>query len=343
MAETQQLPPVLAGPRRDGWFNSKTMRRFRRNPLALVGALLLLAFFLMAVFAPQLTASRLTRGCQRALGVNSETVMQIRNPLNGVFWKAIFAPPLQCMLLPRAGFSPVPTKPSAAFPLGTTSNGYDILYGVVWGSRTAFYEGGFVVAVALLIGTLFGSLAGYFGGWIDNALMRFTDIIFAFPSLILVMVIVTFLGRDLINIMIAIAAVQWANYARVLRGDIMKIKEMEFIDGAEAIGARHTRVILKHLIPNAIGPLVIIASLDIGSVVLTAAALSFLGLGVQAGFADWGQMISYARDWILGPPGSPLGYWFVSFWPGLTIILFVLGWNLLGDAFRDVLDPRGTG
>jgi peptide/nickel transport system permease protein len=318
------------------------MRRFRRSPLAVVGALLLLGFFLMAVFAPQLTVERLPRNCIRSLGVTAETATDIRNPLKGVFWKSIFAPPLQCMLLPRAGFPPVPNKPSAEHPLGTTSNGYDILYGVIWGARTAFYEGIFVVAIALLIGTLFGSLAGYFGGWIDNLLMRFTDIIFAFPSLILVMVIVTFLGRDLINIMIAIAAVQWAAYARVLRGDIMKIKELEFIDGAHAVGARNGRIILKHIIPNALGPLVIIASLDIGSVVLTAAALSFLGLGVQAGFADWGQMISYARDWILGPTGQPFGYWFVSFWPGLIIILFVLGWNLLGDAFRDVLDPRGV-
>ncbi len=322
--------------------SSKTWKRFKRNPLALFGAILLTLFFLTALFAPQLTSGQMSRGCLRSIGVTSDTVGQVRNPFKAAFWKATFATPMDCMMLPRSGFSPVPSKPSSENVLGTTSNGYDILYGVIWGARTAFYEGVFVVSIALIIGIILGSIAGYYGGWIDTALMRFTDIIYAFPSLILVMVIVTFLGNSLLNIMIAIAAVQWCTYARLLRGDVMQIKEMDFIDGARAVGTRSGGVILRHVLPNSIGPLVIIASLDIGSVVLTAAALSFLGLGLQPGFADWGQMISYARDWILGPPGEPLGYWFVSFWPGLTIILFVLGWNLLGDAFRDVLDPRSS-
>lgn len=321
---------------------AKALKRFSRNPLALVGLMLLLGFLLLALFAPQLTATMMPRGCLRSLGLTQDTATELRNPLNAVFWRATFATPAACMSLPRAGFSPVPEPPSAAHPLGTTSNGYDILYGVIWGARTAFYEGVFVVSIGLIMGMIFGSLAGYFGGWLDTALMRLTDIIFAFPSLILVMVIVTFMGNSLLNIMIAIAAVQWPNYARVLRGDIMQVKEMDFVDGARAVGTRDGRIILRHVLPNSLGPLIIIASLDIGSVVLTAAALSFLGLGLQPGFADWGQMISYARDWILGPSGKPLGYWFVSFWPGLTIILFVLGWNLLGDAFRDVLDPRSS-
>ena len=321
---------------------SKIWKRFKRNPLAIVGAVLLALFLLTALFAPQLTAGQMSRSCLRGIGVTADTVQEIRNPFRPAFWKATFATPMDCMMLPRAGFSPVPSKPGPDNVLGTTSNGYDILYGVIWGARTAFYEGVFVVTIALLIGILLGSLAGFFGGWVDTALMRFTDIVFAFPSLILVMVIVTFLGNSLLNIMVAIAAVQWCTYARLLRGDVMQIKEMEFIDGARSVGTRNARVILRHILPNSIGPLVIIASLDIGSVVLTAAALSFLGLGLQPGFADWGQMISFARDWILGPPGQPLGYWFVSFWPGLTIILFVLGWNLLGDAFRDVLDPRSS-
>jgi len=153
-------------------------------------------------------------------------------------------------------------------------------------------------------------------------------------------------GRDVLadvgaNIgMIAIAAVQWAPYSRILRGDIMSIKERDFIDGARALGARGPRVVLRHILPNSLGPLLVIASLDIGAVVLIAAALSFLGLGAPVGYADWGQMISFARDWIKGPPGQPLAYWFVSAWPGLVIVVFVLGWNLLGDAVRDVLDVR---
>jgi peptide/nickel transport system permease protein len=320
------------------WWDSKTMKRFRRNPLAIIGAFVVIVFILVAIFAPLLTT--LGRSCVRDLGLSAGTVGDVHNPLRPVFWQAMLAPPQSCYTIPRATFSPVPTPPSEANLLGTTSGGYDIYYGLVWGTRTAFLIGLFVVGVGLIAGIVVGSVAGYFGGWIDNLLMRFTDVIIAVPGLVLAMVIVTVLGQSIINVMIAISIVAWPNYARVLRGDILRVKEQEFVAGAKALGRRELGIIFKHVLPNAVGPLVIIASLDIGSVVLTAAALSFLGLGAPLGYADWGQMISFARDWILGPPGNPFGYWYVSFWPGLTIVLFVLGWNLLGDAFRDVLDPR---
>jgi len=119
------------------------------------------------------------------------------------------------------------------------------------------------------------------------------------------------------------------------------VKNLEFVDGARALGATQGRVFLRHVLPNSIGSLVIVASLDIGTVVLTAATLSFLGLGAEIGFADWGQMVSFARGFLQGAPGQPFAYWFISFWPGLAIALFALGWNLLGDAYRDVFDPRG--
>jgi peptide/nickel transport system permease protein len=154
------------------------------------------------------------------------------------------------------------------------------------------------------------------------------------------MVVVMVLGNSIGNIMFAIAVVAWPSYARLMRGEVLRVKEEDYVTSARALGRRPLGVIFRHVLPNAIGPLIIIASLDIGSIVLTAAALSFLGLGADVGYADWGQMISFARDWILGPPGQPFYYWYVSFWPGIIIVLFVLGWNLLGDAFRDVLDPR---
>lgn len=317
------------------------MKRFRRNPLALTGATLIILFAVMAVFAPQLTIDARARSCVRDLGLSASTLNEVRNPLSPVFWQAILLPPNHsCYIIPRTTFSPIPVPPSEGALLGTTSGGYDIYYGLVWGARTAFTIGVIVVGIGLVMGIIFGSLSGYFGGWIDNVLMRLTDIVLAVPSLVLALVIITVLGNSVINLMLAIAIVAWPNYARVLRGDILRVKEQDYVDGARALGARGWWIILKHVLPNAIGPLVIIASLDIGSVVLTAAALSFLGLGTPLGYADWGQMISFARQWIIGPPGNPLGYWFVSFWPGLTILLFVLGWNLLGDAFRDVLDPR---
>jgi peptide/nickel transport system permease protein len=327
-------------PSTGGWWQSKAFKRFRRNPLAIIGAVLVLIFACIAIFAPQLSDISTNRNCMRDLGVNVNTVGQVRNPLTGVFWRAIVAPPTTCYTMPRQSFSPIPTPPSETAIMGTTSGGYDIFYGIVWGTRTAFRIGIIVVAISFIVGLIVGSLSGFFGGWIDNALMRFTDIVIAFPGLVLAMVIVSMLGISLANVIIAISLVAWPNYARIIRGDILKIKEQEFVDGARALGAGNLRLIARHIFPNVLGPIVIVASLDIGSTVLTAAALSFLGLGAPLGYADWGQMINFARNWILGPPGQPLAYWYTSFWPGLTIILFVLGWNLMGDAVRDALDPR---
>jgi peptide/nickel transport system permease protein len=320
------------------WWSSKTMKRFRRNPLAITGAFIVILFVLIATFAPQLTT--LGRTCMRDLGLTAATQADVRNPLTPVFWRSIVAPPATCYTIPRASFSPVPQPPAEGYLLGTTSGGYDIFYGLVWGARTAFRVGIIVVGASLIAGIIIGSLAGYVGGWLDNLLMRFTDVVFSFPNLVLAMVIVSIFGQSLQNVMIALAIVGWPSYARILRGDILRVKQMDYVDSARALGAQHFSIVFRHVLPNAIGPLIIVASLDIGGIVITAAALSFLGLGAPAGYADWGQMISFARDWILGPPGQPLAYWFTSFWPGLAIVLFGLSWNLFGDAFRDVLDPR---
>ncbi len=322
---------------------NKTWKRFRRSPLAITGAILVALYILIALFAPQLTVTQLQtfrNNCVRDLGLGRETIRDIANPTKAVFWRSMLAPPQSCFNIPRASFSSVPQPQSSTLWLGASSGGYDIYYGLVWGTRSAFYVGVLVVGFGILVGALVGSLAGYMGGWVDNILMRLVDIIFSMPSLIIAIVIVTILGQSLTNVMIAIMAVQWAPYSRILRGDIMAIKERDYVDGARALGARGPRVVARHILPNALGPLLVIASLDIGSVVLTAAALSFLGLGAPVGYADWGQMINFARDWIQGPPGQPMAFWFVSFYPGIVIVIFVLGWNLLGDAVRDVLDVR---
>ena len=327
-----------------GWWRSKTMKRFRRNPLAIVGALLLLFFVFIALFAAPLTSHQLinTRNtCVRELGLSASTVTDVRNPLKLVFWRAVVLPPSECFSIPRVSYSPIPTPASEGTFLGTTGGGYDIYYGLVWGARSAFYVGIIVTGFSVLIGIIIGSISGFFGGWVDNILMRLVDVIFAIPGLVLAIVIVSILGQSLQNVVIALMIFGWASYARLLRGDVMGLKEREFVDGARALGAGSPRLIFRHILPNAIGPLLIIASLDIGSVVLSVAALSFLGLGAPVGYADWGQMINFARGWLQGPPGQPFAYWYVSFWPGLIIVLFVLGWNLLGDAVRDVLDVRG--
>lgn len=243
-------------------------------------------------------------------------------------------------LIPEYGYSPEPLLPSRAHIFGTTEDQYDLYYGMVWGTRTALKVALTVVGFSLLIGIVFGGLAGYFGGWTDEILMRLTDIVLALPSLLLAVVIVAIAGPSLSHVMLSVTAVSWPSYARLLRGDVLAIKNREFVQASRALGASHGRVFFRHILPNCVYPLLVLASLDMGSIVITAAALSFLGLGAPLGYADWGQMISLSRNWIMGSSGDPFAYWNTIAIPGLAIFFFVLGWNLLGDGLRDILDPR---
>lgn len=285
-----------------------TVRQLVRNPLSLLGIVLILIFVVIAIFAPLIAPT----------------------PENH------FRP----YMIPRDGYRAAPEPPSEDHIFGTTQGQYDIFYGVIWGSRSAFQVGLVVIGVAILIGVVLGSLAGYFGGIIDEVIMRITDIFLAFPALILAMAIVSALGPSLRSVMIALTVVWWPSYARLIRGDILQVREEDYIEASRGLGASSSRVIIRHALPNAIYPTLVMASLDIGAVVLSAAALSFLGLGAPEGYADWGQLTSFARNWIVGPPGQPLKYWYAVTIPGLFILFFVLGWNLLGDAFRDIFDPR---
>jgi peptide/nickel transport system permease protein len=307
---------------REGFWDSRVMRRFRRNPLA--------------VFAPLLAPPQ--GNCLRDLNVPENS--SVYNPFGSLFWKAIVVPPNSCFSVYRISFSSVPTPPGVDGAVFGTTGGYDIFYGLVWGTRTAFQLSLLVVIPTLLIGIVVGSIAGFFGGWIDNLFMRLVDIIFAFPGLILNIVVVSILGRGLDKIALAFVLVGWASYARVVRGAILKVRALEYVDAARALGASNFQMIFKHVLPNSLTTILAIVVLDFGTVPLSAAALSFLGLGTPEGFADWGQMIAYARAFIVGPAGNPFGYWYVSFFPALVILLFGLGWSLLGDALRDALDPR---
>ena len=219
------------------------------------------------------------------------------------------SPYYSCYTIPRSSFSPVPQGPGASETLlGTTSGGYDIYYGLIWGARTAFFIGVAVVGFGLIVGIIVGSIAGYVGGWVDNALMRLIDVIFSVPGIVVAMVIVTVLGQNLVNVMISLAIIQWAGYARILRGDILQVKEQEYVTSAKALGARGPGIIFKHVLPN----LHRLArdrgesGHRRGGALGRGPELSW-GLGAPVGFADWGQMINFARNWILGPPGNPLG------------------------------------
>ena len=282
--------------------------KLRKNPLSLIGMIIVLAFILIALFAPIIAPTP----------------------------EGQFDP----YMIPRDGFKVTPQPPSDTHIFGTTQGQYDIFYGVIWGTRTALQIGLVVIGSVLAIGIILGSAAGYFGGIVDEIIMRTTDIFLAFPSLILAMAVTLALGPGITTIMIALIVVSWPSYARLIRGDILAIREEDYVQASRGIGSSNLRIIIRHILPNSIYPALVVASLDIGAVVLSAAALSFLGLGVPEGYADWGQMINFSRNWIVGTTDNAFAYWFTVAIPGLFIFLFVLGWNLLGDAFRDILDPR---
>ena len=287
--------------------NLRILKRIYKNKTSLCGLLLVAFFGAVALCAPMLAP-----------------VQNEHNPYQ----------------LPQSSYQITPQPPSADHWFGTTEQQYDLYYGIVWGARLAFKIGITVTALAFLIGLAVGGIAAYFGGKVDETLMRLTDVVFAVPSLVLAMVIAAMLGPDLKNMMIALTAVAWPSYARLVRGDILSVKQRNYVTAARTLGAGGPRIFLRHIVPNSIYPSVVVASLDIGYVVLTAASLSFLGLGAQPGTADWGQLIAMARNWVLGTPSNSLAYWYTVVVPGGAIFLFVLGWNLLGDAFRDILDPR---
>lgn len=320
----------------------KVLSRLLKNPTSLAGLILLFLFVLIAIFAPYIAP--VPEGS--------------RDPY----------------IIPRDGFSTTPRPPSDQHPFGTTEGQYDIFYGVVWGTRTAFRIGVVITIFTTIIGLFVGSISGFYGGWADEVLMRLTEIFQAFPFLLaaitLTSVLQTIYGRgeagplmfiakvlamvtfaqgpateidpvqlQILTGMFAIIMFGWMTYARVIRGNILAVKSFDYALAARTIGAKNMRILFRHLLPNAVFPVLVIASMNIGSYVLTFAALSFLGLGAQRGYADWGQMISFARNWV----PSLAEHWYILIFPGAAIVLFVLAWNLVGDALRDILDPRLTG
>ncbi len=224
--------------------------------------------------------------------------------------------------------------PSAAHWFGTDQLGRDVWARVVWGSRISLRIGFVVVAVSLLAGGTVGLLAGMLGGAWDELLMRVTDIFLAFPALILAMAISAALGPSLGNVMIAVAAVSWPNYARLLRSQVLAVRTLDYVEASRALGAARFRQALLHVLPNTITPLLVQASFDIGSAILTAAGLGFIGFGAQPPTPEWGAMVSETRNFINEAPWA-------SSAPAIAILVTVLAFNLLGDGLRDVLDPRG--
>jgi len=284
-----------------------TLYRIFRNPSAIIGVVLLFIFITIAVLAPYIAPPKFKH---------------------------------RPYMMPHNGYSMTPQPPGEGRIFGTTSGQYDIFYGAVWGTRTAFRIGIIVVLSAFVIGAVFGIVAGYYGGLVDEIIMRLVDVFFAIPFTILAMSFVVAFGRGLNSIVIALILVVWRRYARVMRAGVLSVRDQDYILAAKSMGVSDIKIMLRHVFPNAVYPVMVIAFMDAGSIVITAAFLSFIGLGAPIGYADWGQMLAMARNYIVGPAGEPLKYWYTIFFPGTFMILFVLAWNLFGDAIRDAFDPK---
>src|SRR5512135_1739913 len=269
---------------------------WRRSPLSVAGLILIAILILVAVSAPLIAP----------------------------------ADPLKQVLSTRL------KPPSAAHWLGTDQLGRDVLSRMMYGARISLLIGLVVVGLASSVGTLVGLVAGYAGGWLDEGLMRVTDVFFAFPALILAMAISGALGPSLTNAMIAIAIVSWPVYARLVRAQVLTLREREYVEAARGLGASARRIVWQHILPNTLAPLLVQASFDMGGAILSAAGLSFIGFGTQPPTAEWGVMISEGRNYIVTQP-------WLSLFPGLAILLTVTAFNLIGDGLRDALDPRLRG
>jgi peptide/nickel transport system permease protein len=264
-----------------------------KNKLAVIGGMLVFFVFVLSIFAPWIAPY-------------SPSKIDIKNILVG---------------------------PSLSHPLGTDDLGRDVLSRMLWGGRISLEVGFVAVGIATIIGIILGAIAGYYGGWKDNMIMRAVDIMLSIPTIFLVLAVIAILEPSIINIMAVIGLTSWMEPARLIRAEFISLKEREFVIAARGIGASDGRIIMRHVLPNGLSPILVSATLGIGGAILVESALSFLGLGVQPPTPSWGSLLSSGKDNI------EIAWWLSAF-PGLAILVTVLGYNLLGEGIRDALDPR---
>lgn len=273
----------------------KAVKRFARNRLAVVGLVLIAVLTLMAVFAP---------------------VIAPYDPI-------------------KQDYNALSQAPSGAHLFGTDNLGRDVLTRTIYGARVSLSAGVIAVGLATLAGLVLGLLAGFFGGWLDELIMRVVDAMLAFPFLVLAITLAAVLGPNLQNAMLAIAVVSAPVFARLARGQVLSERERDYVQAAQALGSSDARIVFRHLLPNIAGPIIIQASLSIAGAILAESSLSFLGLGVQPPTPSWGEMLNTARGYLRDAPWTAIA-------PGSLIFVSVLAFNLLGDGLRDALDPRGN-
>ncbi len=293
MAEAVAERPVRARPSYADSFFRQALRRFRRHKLAVAGAWVILGLYLMAIFAP---------------------------------WLAPYDP----LALDLAH---IREKPSWEHPFGRDEVGRDLLARIIYGSRIALTVGFVTAGISLAVGVMCGAVAGYFGGTYDMLLMRLVDTLMAFPTLLLIIAVVAVVGANLWNVVIAIGLATWSGYARVVRATVLSLREQAFVEAARAVGVGDLRILLQHVLPNCLAPIVVLATLNVSTAILLEAALSFLGLGVRPPTPAWGSILGTGRQYITTAPH-------ISAFPGIFITITVLAFNLVGDGLRDALDPR---
>lgn len=269
-------------------------QRFRANRMSLVGLVLIILLVLIAIFAPLIAPY--------------DPIEDIFRGVRGV-------------------------GPSWEHPFGYDHLGRDLLSRIIFGSRVALLVGLVATGISVLVGIVIGAVAGYFGGWVDTLLSRLIDTLMAFPIIALLVVLAAVLGPSLVTTIVVIGFTGWARFARVVRADVMSLKQQDFITAARAVGVRDWRIIWRHLLPNVMGPVIVLASLGIGGIIILESALSFLGLGVRPPNPSWGGTLADGRAFILRYPH-------IAFFPGLMIVITVLAFNFLGDGLRDAFDPR---
>lgn len=273
--------------------------RLKRNKLAMFGLALVVLICVAAIFAPWVTRY---------------------DPYDQLIW--------------TEGVSAKLAPPSADHWFGTDVYGRDIYSRVVYGARISLQIGFAATTISVIIGVVLGSISGYYGGFVDDFISWLTNVIFAFPFLLFVLALVAYLPPSMPLMYSAIGIISWASFARVARGQVISLKEMEYVEAATAIGGSDFRIIFKHILPNILAPIIVQATLEIGSIIMLESSLSFLGFGVQPPKPAWGYMISDGKQYFLS------GQWWWSVFPGLAVMALVLGFNLLGDGLRDALDPR---
>ena len=278
------------------------IRRFKRNKSALAGLIIILILVICALTADFIAPND-----------PNPSPPQLANSLKPGFWS---------------------DQGATKMPLGSDALGRCVLSRLLYGARVSLTAGFVAVCIAMFLGILLGLVSGYFGGWVDIMIMRIVDIMFAFPALLLAIVIVTLLGQGLSKAMIAIGIVYSPQMARIIRSSVLFVKEMEFIEFQHAIGSSHWRIIWFHVLPNSIAPVIVYSTLLLAMAILDCAALGFLGLGAQPPSPEWGAMLARSYSYIMS------GAWWAATFPGIAILLAVFGLNLIGDGLRDILDPR---